>query len=133
MLTDLNIKALAAGILVYAFAVILVTEVGTMTTSGGLSFVGSPLFRSTFWIASTVLLCAGGFLSGLLAGRRGILHGIVVALVGALLAFLYVVLRMPDAADTSTLAGYLTTGVVLSVLAGGNGELMAIKRRGREL
>ena len=133
MLTDLNLRALAIGIVAYVIAVVAVSEVITLIANRGPSFFESQLFRSAYWIVGTVMLCVGGFLSGLLAERRGILHGIVVALGGALLAFLYIWLTIPDGADQSTLSGYLTTGVVLSGLAGGNGELVALKRRRREL
>ena len=133
MLTDLNPKALVVGLLAYVVAVFVVSETITVIANTRPSFLESELFRSVFWIVGTVMLCVGGFLSGLLAGRRGILHGIAVALGGALLAALYFWFTFPGPADQSTLTGYLTTGVVLSGLAGGNGELIALKRRHREL
>jgi hypothetical protein len=133
VLTDLNLRALAIGVVTYVLAVIVVSEMLTLIANRSPSFLESDFFRSLFWIVGTVMLCVGGFLSGLLAGRRGILHGIVVALGGALLAALYFWLTFPGPADQTVLSGYLTTGVVLSGLAGGNGELIALKRRGREL
>jgi hypothetical protein len=133
VLTDLNFRALVIGIVVYVLAVIAVSEVLSLIANRGPSFLESELFHSTFWLVGTVMLCVGGFLAGFLAECRGILHGIVVALGGALLAFLYIWLTLPEGADQSTLSGYLTTGVVLSGLAGGNGELVALKRRRREL
>jgi hypothetical protein len=128
MLIEFDAKALAAGIPAYVVAVAFVTETGSLTMDTGIALLDSQWFRSAFWIASTVLICGGGFLAGLIAGRRGILHGVAVALGGAPLAFLYLAFRMPDAADHATLAGYLTTGIVLSALAGGNGELIATRK-----
>lgn len=121
------------GVLTYLLAVIVVSGILTLIANHSPSFLENQIFLSVYWILGTVTLSIGGFIAGLIAKRRGILHGIIVALGGALLVFLYFILFMPDGADQSTLSGYLTTGVVLSGLAGGNGELIALKRHGREL
>lgn len=128
MLTDIDPKAVALGTLVYVLAIGLVTGLLTLTANVTPGAFENLAFRSVYWIVGVLMVSGGGFVAGYLAGRHGVLHGVVVAIAGALLVVGGLAIVMPEAADQGTFSGYLTTGLVLSGLAGGNGELLALKR-----
>ena len=128
MLTELNIKALLIGVFTYLAFVMLVS--GTLTLMDNLipSLFQSTWFHSGFWIIGMVMMSSGGFVSGFTAGRRGILHGVVVSIVGALIVVSVLSLITSGQVGGEVLKGYLTVGLVMSGMAGGIGELVKVKR-----
>lgn len=129
MLTDVNLKALFAGTLAYLVSVMLVSGLLTLIANSAPQIFDSSIFRTAYWIIGVLMLSVGGLLSGYMAASRGVLHGVVVAIAGAVAATIFLSMLMPGAVDQGTFMGYLGAGVILSGLAGGNGELLARKFR----
>ena len=127
MLTKLNLKALLAGAVVYLLLFAVISGGITLAANIKPSLFEAKLFNSIYWIAGIIMLSAGGFVSGFLAGQRGIMHGVVVAIAGAVIVTIVASLIFSGLNSADFLTGYLAIGIVLNSLAGGVGELVALK------
>ena len=133
MLTKLQIRALGVGVFIYVLAVLGFSVLGTIGANiGPLSGLSEfPLFWLVFWVASTAALMAGGIAAGWVAGEKGLLHGFVVGLVGAMtvgliLHTLFLLLRFGDV--SSPIPGYILASAIFTTLGGSVGELYHRRR-----
>ena len=133
MLTKLQIRALGVGVFIYVLAVLGFSVLGTIGANiGPLSGLSEfPLFWLVFWVASTAALMAGGIAAGWVAGEKGLLHGFVVGLVGAMtvgliLHTLFLLLRFDDV--SSPIPGYILASAIFTTLGGSVGELYHRRR-----
>jgi hypothetical protein len=133
VLTKLQIRALGVGVFIYVLAVLGFSVLGTIGANiGPLSGLSEfPLFWLVFWVASTAALMAGGIAAGWVAGERGLLHGFVVGLVGAMtvgliLHTLFLLLRFDDV--SSPIPGYILASAIFTTLGGSVGELYHRRR-----
>lgn len=135
MLTKLQIRALLLGFLAYigAFVIasVLLTVDANLRSGTGSS---SGLFWLVFWLGGIFMFSAGGFVAGWIAGERGLLHGFVVGLLGALSiggAIELLLFSSSFEIGVSVVIGYLLPSAVLTTMGGGIGELFKRRRQSR--
>jgi len=116
----------------YVGAFLIVSLLLTLAVNvGGSPTPGAMLFWAVFWLLTVFMLATGGYISGWLAGERGLLHGFVVGLVGALFVGGTLQLVLPHfiiEESGSPIIGYLMPSVVLTTMGGGIGELFKRRR-----
>jgi hypothetical protein len=133
VLTKLKLRALLIGAFVYVIAVLGFSILGTVGANiGPLSGLSQlPFFWVIFWLSSTVALMAGGIAAGWVAGERGLLHGFVVGLIGALavglvLHLIFLLLRFDGV--SSPIPAYILASTIFTTLGGSVGELYHRRR-----
>jgi hypothetical protein len=133
VLTKLKLRALLIGAFVYVIAVLGFSILGTVGANiGPLSGLSQlPFFWVIFWLSSTVALVAGGIAAGWVAGERGLLHGFVVGLIGALavglvLHLIFLLLRFDGV--SSPIPAYILASTIFTTLGGSVGELYHRRR-----
>jgi hypothetical protein len=133
MLTKLQIRALLFGVLAYVGAFLAVSVMLTIAVNlGAADSASSLLFWAVFWLLSAFMLATGGYVSGWAAGERGLLHGFVVGLAGALIvggAIQAVFPTILSDGSGSPIIGYLMPSAVLTTMGGGIGELFKRRRQ----
>lgn len=119
MLTRLDIKALLFGVSAYAGTYVLLVLL--------ISFVMNTASQAVPWTAVTIgflfVMSIGGFVAGYKAGHSGWLHGIVVAMAGAVALSLGINLMMPGFLGRETFMAFLVMGGFLNAGSGWLGEL----------
>ena len=127
MLTKLQMRALLIGLAAYIGSFLIASMLLTVDANLRSDTGPSPaLFWVAFWLGGIFMLSAGGFVSGWIAGERGLLHGFVVGLLGALCvggAIELVLLGFSVDIGVSAIIGYLLPSAVLTTMGGGIGEL----------
>ncbi|MEX2498141.1 MAG: hypothetical protein WD397_04605 [Wenzhouxiangellaceae bacterium] len=133
MLTRLQIRALLLGVAGYVGAFLAVSLLLTIAVNVGSASISSSLvFWAAFWLLSAFMLGGGGYISGWVAGERGLLHGFIVGLAGSLIVGGAIQLAFPTILieeSGSPIIGYFMPSAVLTTMGGGIGELFRRRRQ----
>ena len=126
MLTRLNPKALIIGLIVYLAAY------GIYAVAANIAMDSMP--QMLFWILLTLgglfAMSVGGFVAGLISGKYGWLHGLFIAISGAVVITIFIQFIAPGLIDQTAFIMFIVVGGFLNTGAGWLGQL---KRKSNEV
>ncbi|MEM7707802.1 MAG: hypothetical protein AAF358_19780 [Pseudomonadota bacterium] len=118
MLTELSPKALLAGTLAFVGTFLVISMAATLAANNATSLFDAGWFWLALSVLGTAMLGIGGYVSGRMAGRQGLLHGFVVGLLGLAIILSIVGVAFSRSAAQEIIFSYGLYGMFFNCLGG---------------